>query len=276
MADKTILVDRAVSGNLFRTPRIGIDRGIPVQLSKTFLNAAFALVVLGQATALGQVAPVAPVKGVIRGTVVDEKGGRVSNSTVYVSSTKGNQTLSGRLPPSARSDQQGHFVIRELILDEYEVTAYNDEQAYPDLMGTWLSFYKPAPKPRVRLTAAQPEAAVELRLGPKVGILMGTIDDATTGQGLDACAGFSSSHTQAVNTAYPVKATYRLLVPADADIAVEFWRDGYQRWHYTSVGQASSTATRLRLRPGEEKILKVHLHQSRESHVSKCGVTTLR
>jgi len=247
-----------------------------MQISKTFLNAAFALVVFGQVTVSGQVAPVVPVKGVIRGTVVDEKSGRVSNATVYVSSTRGNQPLSGRLPPSGRSDEKGHFVIRELILDEYAVTAYNDEEAYPDLIGTWLSFYKAPPKPRVRVTAAQPDAAVELRLGPKVGILMGTIDDAATGQGLDACAGFSSSHTQTVNTAYPVKARYRLLVPADADIAVESWRDGYQRWRYSSAGQASSTGTRLRLRPGEEKILKVHLHQSPESHVSKCGVTTLR
>lgn len=74
-------------------------------------------------------------------------------------------------------------------------------------MGTWLLFKEPV-KPTVTLTALEPAATVQIRLGPKTGVLVGTIGDAITGAPLNACAGFKNISAPDFNTAYPVTSKY--------------------------------------------------------------------
>jgi hypothetical protein len=228
---------------------------------------AIALLLSGTFSAQGQ------ESGSIRGIVVNEEGSPVRGATVYPSSTTDHRPMGGRLPPSARTDETGHFVIQGLQFDEYEVTAYNEDQDYPDLYGTWLLFYK-RPAKRVKLTSQEPTATVEIRLGPKTGVLVGTITDAITGAPLNACAGFKQISAADFNYAYPVKTNYRLLIPADADLTIKVWLDGYKPWYYPGTDQKFA-GTSMRLRSGEEKMLDIQLQPDESVHAAKCGIRIL-
>jgi hypothetical protein len=165
-------------------------------------------------------------KGSIRGIVVNEEGSPVAGASVF-SGFADNRPLGGRLP-SARTNETGHFVIDGLQFDDYHVAAFDEDDDYPYLAGTWLLFdidKKPV-TPRVRLSAQAPTATVEIRLGPKAGVLIGKISDAISGAPPNACAGFKDISAPDFRTAYPVTTHYRLLVPADADITLKVWVGG--------------------------------------------------
>ena len=213
----------------------------------------------------------AQVEGSIRGVVMNERGIPVKGATVYPSN---NRPVAGRVFPAALTDETGHFALQGLPLDEYEVKAYNEEEDYPELDGVWLSFYKRPSWPKVNLTAREPLAAVEVRLGPKTAVLLGTITDAITGAALGACAGFSPVSQPDTTTAYPVNTKYRLLIPADANVAVQVWLDGYKPWYYPGTDQKSAR-TSMRLKPGEERNVNVRLQPQKNAHAAMCGIRVL-
>jgi hypothetical protein len=114
-------------------------------------------------------------RGSIRGIVVDEKGNPVKGATVWPGDIR---RWTGRLPPPAHTDQTGHFIIEGLEFSEYSIIAYDEDEDYPYLDGTWLLFYKQPVRATVELTQGQPIATVEMRVGPKTGALVGDITDA--------------------------------------------------------------------------------------------------
>ena len=169
----------------------------------------------------------------------------------------------------------GHFAISGLQFDEYVVTAYKEDEDYPELVGTWLLFDKKPAEPRVKLTAQNPAATVEIRLGPKAAVLVGAITDANTHAPIHVCAGFKAVSAPDFNTAYPIASHYRLLIPADADINLKVWWDGYRPWYYPGTDE-NVAGTPLRLKPGEEKIINIQLQPDKSINNAKCGINILR
>jgi len=111
---------------------------------------------------------------------------------------------------------------------------------------------------------------------------VGNISDAITGAPLDACAGFSPVSQPDAHTAYPLTAKYRFLIPADAEVAVKVWLDGYKPWYYPGTDQPFRSTmgvpknTSMRLKPGEEKTLDIRLQPDPSVHAEMCGIRILR
>ena len=99
-----------------------------------------------------------PKTGSIEGTVTDERGDIVAGAWV---SASGSTPLGGRIP-GARTDGNGHFVIRSLDWDEYGVQACKEEIDVP--CGPF--FYRGDTK-LVRITPQHPSATIKVRLGLK-------------------------------------------------------------------------------------------------------------
>jgi len=125
---------------------------------------------------LSAVFPAQAQFGSIHGIVVNEEGNPVKGAQVIATSIgpMADRPLATRLRKLNLTDEAGHFVIFGLQFDEYVVTAYKEEEDYPALVGTWLQFYKTPAEPTVNLTMQIPTATVEIRLGPKAGVLIGT------------------------------------------------------------------------------------------------------
>lgn len=191
--------------------------------------------------------------GLIDGTVVNEEGNPVKGATVTAFPT--DRGFAGKLP-HADTDETGHFAIHGLWWGEYAVSGMNEDEDYPDVSG---AFYSGQSHP-LRLTAQHPAATVTIRLGPKAGVLLGTVTDAATGAPLNPVVEFRwvSHPNYFLRGTGLVKAKYRVLVPSDTDVTMKVWLDGYQAWYYPgTVDESASTS--LRLEPGQERTLDIQL-----------------
>jgi hypothetical protein len=222
---------------------------------------AVALVFLGMLSAQRQGA------GSVSGVVLSEEGIPIKSAIVH---TTNNRPLGGRVP-AALTDETGHFVMHDVGFDEYEIRASNEAEDYPELDGVWLLFYKKPSWPKVNLTAQEPNATVEVQLGPKTAVLVGTISNAITGAPLSACGGFSPVSQPNSTTASPMDPTFRLLIPADAEVAIKVWLEGYKPWYYPGTDRQSAS-TSMRLQPGEEKKVNVRLRRKKNEHAALCGI----
>src|SRR5215470_15487212 len=119
--------------------------------------------------------------GSIEGVVTSEDDTPVRGATAYASPT--DRPMTG-IVAHAETDANGHFVIRRLWLGKFQVSAKKEEEGYPDLT---FSFHMGMTK-EVALTESSPTADVSLRLGPKAGIVTGTVTDVSSGNLLYPCA----------------------------------------------------------------------------------------
>lgn len=222
--------------------------------------------------------------GSIRGIVVNEDGNPVKGAGVIATSTgpMAERPLATRLAKRHLTNDAGNFVIEGLQFDEYVVTAYKEDEDYPELFGAWLQFYKKPAEPTVKLTMQVPAATVVIRLGPKAGVLAGEISNASTGAPIHACAGFKLLSAPDFDTGYQVSSHYRLLIPADADITLKFWWDGYKPSYYPTGDQkvadtgAFHPTPSIRLKPGEEKTINIQLQPDESTPIARCGINILR
>lgn len=191
--------------------------------------------------------------GLIDGTVVNEEGQAVKGATVTAFPT--DRGISG-IVPHADTDETGHFAIHGLWWGEYAVSGMKEDEDYPDVSG---AFYSGQIQP-ISLTAQHPAATVTIRLGPKAGVLIGTVTDAVTGAPLNPVVEFrrASQPNYFLRGTGLVKAKYRVLVPSDTDVTMKVWLDGYQAWYYPGIVDESAS-TSLRLESGQERTLDIQL-----------------
>jgi len=186
--------------------------------------------------------------GLIEGTVIYEDGRPAKGATV--SAFPVDRGLAATVP-SADTDELGHFQISHLWLGKFTVTAKKEDEGYPDTENTFYSDSKIAP---ITLSISHPSATDTILLGPKAGILVGTVADAVTGAPLDPCVDFhrASDPNNFFSGTGVVNAEYRVLVPSDRNVIMKIWHKGYLPWYYPGTNRKSE-AKPLHLKSGEEK-----------------------
>jgi hypothetical protein len=203
-----------------------------------------------------------PKEGLIDGVVTYQDRRPAKDATVYA------QPLGrgmGAMIPHANTDESGHFVIHipRSWFGKFAVAAKKEDEDYPDMS---KQFYSDGKIETVTLTSRHPNRTVTLRLGPKVGVLLGTVADAVSDAPLSPCVEFRrvAEPSNFLSASGWVKPRYKLLIPPDAEITVKISLDGYKTWYYP--GTVDQTAAKsVRLAPGEKKTVDIRLEPDAEA-----------
>ena len=206
-------------------------------------------------------------RGTIDGIVVDSDNKVVAGATVYAHPI--GVPFVGVVPHSETNDN-GYFIIHNLWWGQYHVYGAKEDEDYPNV-GRRL--YGAGNAEQVfTLAPDQPAQTAAIRLGPKAGVLTGTVTDATTGAPLNPCAEFrrtSDPHSSLTGTGL-VKAKFRFLVPSNTDVLLKVWLDGYKPWFYPDTPEESRTS--LRLKPAEVQTLDIRLQPDPSQRQTGCGM----
>jgi len=230
----------------------------------------FAAIVLGlcaQQAGKGQLPAADADAGVIDGTVRYEDGNPVNGATVYAQPM---DRMMHAIVPHAETDETGHFAIRHLDLGKYAVAGEKQDEDYPNMS---MQFYDEGKAKTVTLTPRHFAASVSIQLGPKAGVLLGTVADAITGALLNPCAEFRRARgpDNYLSGTGLVKAKYRVLVPSNTDVLMKVWYEGYKPWYYPgTIDKAQSQP--LNLKPGEETNMEIRLEPDRDALPGGCGM----
>ncbi len=161
--------------------------------------------------------------------------------------------------PTAVSDDSGQFVIEGLEPGTYDVFGESDAAGYPN---TAISFYSTKEPTRVVLGSDSPTARVVLNLGPRAGVLSGTVIDKFTGKAIVSRHALHFIVKRASNPEDSIlfggPAKFRWLIPPAVEVTLEVTAEGYKAWSYTDPSNPSQLLP-LRLESGEQKSLDIEL-----------------
>jgi hypothetical protein len=206
--------------------------------------------------------------GLIEGTVIYEDGRPAKGATV--SAFPLDRGLAAKVP-SADTDELGHFQINRLWLGKFAVTAKKEAEGYPDTNNYFYSDRKIAP---IVLSLSNPSATDTILLGPKAGILVGTVADAISGAPREPCVDFhrASNPNNFMSGTGLVNAEYRVLVPSNRDVMMKIWCEGYLPWYYPGTSRKSE-AKPLRLKSGEVRTLPIRLQPGNDPSEAGCNTS---
>jgi hypothetical protein len=205
--------------------------------------------------------------GFINGTVRYEDGRPTKGATVYA-------VPLGRpmaaIIPNADTDESGNYRIDipSSWFGEFAVAAKKEDEGYPDMS---MQFYSGGKFETVTLTPSNRASTLSIRLGPKAGVLLGTVADAVTGAPLVPCYEFTraSEPDNSRGGMGLIKSNYRVLIPADTNILMKIWLDGYKPWYYPGITE-KSTSQAVRLGSGEQKIVDIALRPDNQTAKAGC------
>ena len=206
--------------------------------------------------------------GSVSGTVTDEEGKPSTGATAYAHPM--DRPMMGIVPQS-RTDAAGHFKIEHLWWGRYGVSAAKKEDGYPEVFGEFFARkYRPQ---IVTLGPDHPNPTVTIRLGPKAGVLTGTVTDAATAAPLDVCSEFrwASDPNNFMSGSGLVNAEFRVLMPPDTALLWKVWADGYKPWYYPGTTDKKA-AMSVVLRPGEVRTMKIELQPDAAAVSTGCGM----
>lgn len=188
-------------------------------------------------------------EGVIQGVVLGEGGQPVRGAKVHAE-------LKGVPMATAiryvETDESGFFLIDRLGFGNYYVEAMKEEEGY----GSTDGFFNDLPPVAAEVSARHRIAQVVVNLGPKAGILTGTISDAASGKPLPA--GFWLVQVKDRNKwmGTSVAPNFRVLIPSSKEMEVKVSALGYEDWVYSDPAIPSQI---LRMEPGSETHLDIQL-----------------
>ncbi len=237
-------------------------------------NAVAALPILLALLAPAQVSPRAHSQGRISGILVYPNGTPVPKGRVVVTGARRHENPD---EVSTETDQDGRFEFRHLRFTSYWFGPSKEDEGYGD--GEAVSVrggVKLADPTGVKLTPAAPTAHVILKLGPKWGILSGTVEDRTTHKPVVALLRFAeelgrggSNEPHYLHGFFMRDApgAFTILIPPALDLFLQVNAHGYKPWFYpdglgTVVFLENHRVQRplpLRLESGEQKSLKIEL-----------------
>jgi hypothetical protein len=226
--------------------------------SKSVISAIVGLV-LGLSAGRQSQKPVVPTDaepGLIDGTVLYEDERPTKGATVYASPL--GRPISAIIP-HADTDETGYFRIDipSSWFGKFAVAAMKEDEDYPDMS---KQFYSDGKFKSITLTPGHPTETVIIHLGPKAGVLVGTVAEAVSNTSLSPCVEFrrASEPNNFLSASGLVKPRYKLLIPPDTDILVKISLDGYKTWYYPGTLDRAA-ATPVRLGPGEKKAVDIRL-----------------
>lgn len=204
--------------------------------------------------------------GRISGIVLYENGNPVNDATVLAFPT--DRGLAAKVP-SAITDEFGHFEVSQLWLGKFQVGAKKESEGYADQT---QGFYNQKKIPSTDLSLSHPVASVTVILGPKAGILVGSITDATTNTPLDPCVDFhrTSDANNFLSGTGLMNGQYRMLVPSNRELVMKLWQQNYLPWYFPGTIKKSE-AKPLYLRPGEQKTLNIRLQPGNDPDDAGCN-----
>lgn len=214
---------------------------------------AIAVLLLSVAFVEAQTAGKPQAHAGIVGTVLDEQGHPLKNIAVHAVLEQ-----TGMYMSTVDSNEAGHFMIENLEPGTYSIFGESDADAYPD---TALRFY-PNENP-IKVTLGNfGDATIVLVLGPRAGVLCGTVLDKTTGKTIISqhaphfIVRKISNRADSIEFVGPAK--FRWLIPPATEVTLEVFAEGYKPWVYA---EPSSPLTPLpfRFESGEEKTLNIRL-----------------
>jgi hypothetical protein len=187
---------------------------------------------------------------VIQGVVLGEGGQPVVAAKVHAE-LKGVPMAKAIL--YVKTDESVFFLIDRLEFGDYYVGAVKEEEGYGS---TDSGFFNDLPLIAAEVSAQHRIAEVVVNLGPKAGILTGTISDASTGKPIPA--GFWLVQVKNRNKWRGTSAapTFRVLIPSLKEMEVKVSAPGYEDWLYPDPTTPEQV---LRMIPGSEIHLDIHL-----------------
>lgn len=228
---------------------------------------AISLSLCAQQTGVSVLAAADVGPGLIEGTVYYEDGSPALGATVY--SFPMDRAMAA-IVPHTKTDEAGHFAIPHLWLGKFAVGAEKLDEDYPNMT---MQFYSDGKFEIVILTSAHSAATVSIRLGPKAGILTGTVADVVTSAPLNPCVEFrwAKQPNNFLAGTGLVNAKYRVLIPSNTDVLMKVWYEGHKPWYYP--GTTSKAQTRpVNLKPGEETKLEIRLEPDSSAQAEECGM----
>jgi hypothetical protein len=206
-------------------------------------------------------------RGLIDGIVTYEDKKPVKGATVYAAPL-GRPMIA--ITPHAVSDETGYYAIHisRSWFGKFAVAAKKEDEDFPDMSN---QFYSDGNFQTVTLSANHTAETVTIRLGPKAGVLVGTVRDAITGAVLYPCIELRRPNGNFLSGSGLVKANFRILIPSETNVTVKMWLDGYRPWYYPWTSEKSQVAP-LHLRPDERKILKILLQPGATDSQLGCGM----
>ncbi len=191
--------------------------------------------------------------GTISGTVVNEASEFVAGATVFAFPVDGRAIMHVR---SAETDKDGHFTIEHLQWGTYRLFGEKQDDGYPD---THMWLYDNGTLSECILAPESTPAATIVSIGPRAGIVTGTISDASTGTPIPN-AGITLWFWNHKERPFvlPAGSLYRALIPPDQPVGIEVDAPGYEAWHHLGIGN-SPEETSLQLKSGESLTINIAL-----------------
>jgi hypothetical protein len=197
-------------------------------------------------------------EGVIQGVVLDDGGQPIRGAKVHAE-------LQGVAMAKAiryvETDENGSFLIRRLEFGTYYVGAIKEDEGYGS---SDFSFFNDKPLPIAQISAQHGIADVVVNLGPKAGILSGTITDSSTGKPIPA--GFDLVQVKERNKWMSTSASpkFRVLIPSSKEMEVKVSAPGYETWIYPDPAVPSPV---FRMEPGSQMHLDISLKPAQDRSV---------
>jgi hypothetical protein len=204
--------------------------------------------------------------GRISGVVLYESGSPATDAEVLAFPT--DRGLAAKVP-TATTDEFGRFEIGQLWLGKFQVGAKKESEGYADQT---QGFYNQKKIALTVLSFSYPSASVTVILGPKAGILVGSITDAATQAPLAPCVDFhrTSNANNFLSGDGLMKGRYRILVPSNRELVMKLWQQDYLPWYFPGTAKKSE-AKPLHLHPGEQKTLNIRLRPGNDSDDAGCN-----
>jgi hypothetical protein len=195
-----------------------------------------------QATEVGE--------GVIQGVVLGEDGRPVRGAKVHAE-------LEG-VPMAKKiryveTDESGFFLIDRLDFGNYYVGAMKEEEGYGS---TDSGFFNDLPLIKAEVSAQHRIAQVVVNLGPRAGILTGTISDAATGKPIPAGFWLVQVKDRSKWMGTSAAPNFRVLIPPSKEREVKVSAPAYEAWVYPDPTIPSQV---LRMDAGSEMHLDIKL-----------------
>jgi hypothetical protein len=191
--------------------------------------------------------------GRITGTVINEKSEPIAHAKVTADPVDGRPRASA--VRYVETDDNGRFLFEPMPWGTYRIFAKKEDEGFPD---TAFSFYSNDVFTVAEITPSASVAEVRIRLGPRAGIVEGSVTNAASGVPVSAGLKLirAASSDKWFSTSVPP--SYRVLVPSSTDVLLEVSAPGFNTW---------TPGHPLHLEPGAEMHLDVSLQPSRDPNL---------